>query len=485
MRAKVVAAIAALDELVDYFIPASISSDRDARNRARVFLISHLLGPFIGNVIPISIFVLDPNPGYDVAVLAVSITSFWVFPFVLRTGVRYDALALVSIENLIFCIFWSCFFYGGVTSPTLAWVLIIPLLAFFYLQPSNQLRVIVMIMFAANVGLFGALYLTGVASNDRLPVAAVQGLGMVSTTAAAIYVAMMALYYAKIQASQSELESEVRDHIATASALRAATAEAERAGAAKAEFLAKMSHELRTPLNAVIGYSQILLEDAAVDGDTESVADLTKIHAAGQHLLKLVNEILDLSKIEAGKMELDQQVIGVEALLDELCQTAAAGIEANGNIFVRNISANLGTALCDVDRVKNMIGQLLDNAAKFTQGGRVELSALRQSGGDCDQLVVQVLDTGIGIAPEQIPNLFEKFNVIDDLSTSKYGGTGLGLALAQRLSRLMGGEISAESELGKGSQFTVRLPLISDPNRVDLCTDATLAPTHTAEYAHA
>ena len=174
----------------------------------------------------------------------------------------YNPLALVSIENLIFCILWSCYFYGGVTSPTLAWVLVIPLLAFFYLGSSSKLRLIVEAMFVVNMAIFGLFYFFGFHVNNSLPVAAMQGLGLVSTTAAALYVAMMALYYAKIQASHSELESEMRQHVATATALRAATEEAERAGAAKAEFLAKMSHELRTPLNAVIGYSQILLEDA-------------------------------------------------------------------------------------------------------------------------------------------------------------------------------------------------------------------------------
>ena len=198
MKAMLVKAIAALDRLVNYFIPASIAADRDARNRAHVFLVSHILGPFIGSVVPITIFVLDPSPGYDVAVLAGSITAFWIFPFMLRAGVPYNPLALASIENLIFCIFWSCYFYGGVTSPTLAWVLVIPLLAFFYVGSSSSLRLIVMAMFAVNVAIFGFFYFFSFEINSKLPVAAMQGLGLVSTTAAAIYVAMMALYYAKI-----------------------------------------------------------------------------------------------------------------------------------------------------------------------------------------------------------------------------------------------------------------------------------------------
>jgi signal transduction histidine kinase len=476
MKAKLAKAIAALDRLVNYFIPPRIAADRDTRNRAHVFLVSHILGPFIGSVVPISIYLLDPSPSYEVAVLAISIIAFWVFPFVLRAGVPYNPLALVSIENLIFCILWSCYFYGGVTSPTLAWVLVIPLLAFFYLGSSSKLRVIVMTMFAVNVGIFSAFYVFGSQVTNNLPVGAMHGLGLVSTTAAAIYVAMMALYYAQVQASQSELESEMREHMATASALRAATEEAERAGAAKAEFLAKMSHELRTPLNAVIGYSQILLEDAELEGDSGSVTDLTKIYKAGQHLLKLVNEILDLSKIEAGKMELDLEEVDLHALMLEITEAARPAVGANGSEFSCSLAADLGFALCDAGKFKNIAAQLLDNAAKFTHGGKVELVVHRRKTDADDQLMVDVVDSGIGIAPEQIPYLFEKFTVADDSSTSKYGGPGLGLALSQKLCKLMGGEIVVESELGKGSRFSIRVPVVAGSRKTDACGAATLVP---------
>ena len=181
MKAKLAEMIAALDRLVNYFIPAAIAADRDARNRAHVFLVSHILGPFIGNVVPIALYVFDPAPGYEVVVLAISITAFWIFPFVLRAGAPYNPLALVSIQNLIFCILWGCYFYGGVTSPTLAWVLVIPLLAFFYLGSSKSLRLIVMTMFAANLAIFSTFYLFGYPIKNDLPVAAMQGLGLVST----------------------------------------------------------------------------------------------------------------------------------------------------------------------------------------------------------------------------------------------------------------------------------------------------------------
>jgi signal transduction histidine kinase len=148
---------------------------------------------------------------------------------------------------------------------------------------------------------------------------------------------------------------------------------------------------------------------------------------------------------------------------------------------VSDIPLNLGAALCDADKFRNMAGQLLDNAAKFTHNGEVRLAARREAGETDDQLVVDVIDTGIGIALDQLTNLFEKFTVLDDSSTSKYGGTGLGLALSQRLCKLMGGEVSVESELGKGSRFTIRMPLVPGRRKTDLLATATLVPAAPSE----
>jgi signal transduction histidine kinase len=485
--------LAGLDRLVNYFIPPRIRSDREVYKRANVFLLSHVLGPLIGSVVPGTIFFIDPSPGYQDAVLAISILCFWVFPFLLKAGVPYNPLALLSVQNLIFCILWSCYFYGGVTSPTLAWVLTIPLLAFFYLGSSPSLRLLVVGLFVVNLGLFAGFSFSGYPpTKEDLPAAAMQGLGLVSTIAAAVYVAMMALYYAKIQTSQGELESEMRQHMATASALRLATLEAERAGAAKAEFLAKMSHELRTPLNAVIGYSQILIEDAQDEDDAEAVADLGKILRAGEHLLKLVNEVLDLSKIEAGKMQLDLQMCDLAGLLNEVIAAAESAAAKRGSRLSYRFGPDLGNALCDAAKLRNVIAQLVDNAVKFTEKGSIEVIAERIQGSAGDELVVQIVDTGIGIAPDQISELFEKFTVVDDSSTSKYGGTGLGLALSQKLCKLMGGDIFVESELGKGSRFTVRMPLLVEQGDAEAFGSPTLVPSasdfarqSTAGRAHA
>jgi signal transduction histidine kinase len=476
MKRILIQLIAALDRLVNYFIPPEIAADREACKRAHVFLISHILGPFIGNVVPGTLYVIDPNAGYDVAILSLSITSFWVFPLLLRAGAPYNPLALVSIQNLIFCILWSCYFYGGVTSPTLAWVVTIPLLAFFYLGSSSSLRIIVISMFVVNVAIFAGLYDYRPIKVD-IPMEAIQGLGLISTIAAALYVTMMALYYAKVQSSQGELESEMRQHMETASQLRLATVDAERAIAAKAEFVAKMSHELRTPLNAVIGYSQMLTEDAQDEGDVESIEDLGKILNAGRHLLKLVNEILDLSKIEAGKMELDLQETALADLLNEVASEAEPSATKNGSTISCKVAPDIGNPFCDSGKLRNVLAQLVDNAVKFTQNGKVELIAERQPGDSADELVIYVVDNGIGISPDRISSIFEKFTVVDDSSTSKYGGTGLGLALSRKLSRLMGGDVEVESTIGRGSRFAVRIPLCYGENvPAGVHAAATLAP---------
>jgi signal transduction histidine kinase len=326
--------VAQLNEVVDWFIPADIASDVDMRKQARMFLYSHIFGPYIGNTVPLALYLFDPKPGYQIAILAAAISGFWVFPFVLRAIGHYYLLATISIQNLIFCILWSCFFYGGVTSPTLPWVLTIPLLALFYVGSSPRMRLVALAIFAANLAVF--LYLYNVVGHPESPMPdnAVEGLGLVSTIAASIYVAMMALFYGNALASQVELEAEMREHVTKAVELQRAAKEAERAGAAKGDFLAKISHELRTPLNAVIGYSEMLLEDMTSEGEMESVADVRKIHSAGHFLLKLVNEVLDLSKIEAGKMDVHTEVVDLPTLIENVAERHRALARQSGLDFV-------------------------------------------------------------------------------------------------------------------------------------------------------
>jgi signal transduction histidine kinase len=202
----------------------------------------------------------------------------------------------------------------------------------------------------------------------------------------------------------------------------------------------------------------MLLEDAQMEGDVESAKDLEKIHGAGHHLLRLVNEVLDLSKIEAGKMELQPEQVAVAAFLTDTVESYRAAAEQNGNQLALVLEPGLGSIVCDPTKTRQAIAQLLSNAAKFTKDGRIDVTVSGRAGRDGEGIAVAVRDTGIGIPGDILPSLFEKFSVAEDASTSKYGGTGLGLAISLKLARLMGGDLVVESQVGVGSCFTITLP---------------------------
>jgi PAS domain S-box-containing protein len=233
---------------------------------------------------------------------------------------------------------------------------------------------------------------------------------------------------------------------------------AEAANATKSSFLANMSHELRTPLNAIIGYSEMLEEDAQDGGQDSIVSDLKKIQAAGRHLLTLINDVLDLSKIEAGKLELTLEACDAGAIAREVAATVHPLVQKNGNILRLAVPEDAEATQADPTRLRQVLLNLLGNATKFTSKGEVALE-VDAHGGDGQRWVsFRVKDTGIGMTPEVMDRLFQPFSQADASTTRKYGGTGLGLAISRRLARLMGGDVTVESEEGKGSTFTVRLP---------------------------
>ena len=230
---------------------------------------------------------------------------------------------------------------------------------------------------------------------------------------------------------------------------------AEAANRAKSAFLANMSHELRTPLNAVIGYAEMLEEEIA---DESQRADLNKIHASGKHLLGLINDVLDLSKIEAGKVELEVVALDVAQLVDQVCSTVRPLMDKQGNRFDLRLGGALGTMTSDGTRISQILLNLLANAAKFTEQGRVTLGVERRGQGPDGWIEFDVTDSGIGMSASQLVKLFQPFTQADVDTTRKYGGTGLGLVISRRLSRMLGGDVTVESSLGKGSRFTLRLP---------------------------
>ncbi|MCB1516177.1 MAG: response regulator [Hyphomicrobiaceae bacterium] len=448
------------DNILNWFTPAEFTLDPHVRKRVHMFLISHILGPIVASPIPIFLFLYDPHPWPHVYILSASIFGFWVFLALMKLiGHYYRPLAMLSIINFSFAILWGAYNYGGASSPFLSWFLVIPLVAFFYFGVDWTTRMFVFGQIAIGVLALYAAYLFGGSFPTHIPSDQLVVGGLVSVFSSATYVFFMASYYSSVVDSQSALLKEIDEHKQTLEKLRVSKDVAERASKAKSEFLAKMSHELRTPLNAVLGYTEILLEDAEIDGNGTMIADLNKISAAGKHLLAMVNDILDISKIEAGRMDLNLDTIDIDRMFDEIEHTARPLAAKNANQFRIERSGPLGTLRSDPTKVRQVILNLLSNASKFTQNGVITLKGETTERKGRKFVDVSVIDTGIGISEEQLAHLFSNFAQADAHISAVYGGTGLGLSLSQNLARLMGGEIIVTSTLNEGSTFTVTIPV--------------------------
>jgi PAS domain S-box-containing protein len=249
--------------------------------------------------------------------------------------------------------------------------------------------------------------------------------------------------------------------------LKLAKEAAEEANRTKSMFLANMSHELRTPLNAILGYSEMLSEEAADLGQHSFVPDLKKIHGAGKHLLSLINDVLDISKIEAGKMDVFLEDFEIRPLVDDVSSTIQPLVDKNHNALIVSCPDDIGSMRADVTKVRQGLFNLLSNASKFTKEGRITLKVSRFAKAGAEWLNFTVSDTGIGMTPVQLGKLFQAFSQVDASTTRKYGGSGLGLAISREFCQMMGGDITVESEPGQGATFTILLPAVVEERKAE------------------
>ena len=443
-----------LVELIDWFIPPAAKAERSERGLAQNFVFTHLFGPALSQSIALFLYLSDPHPGFVCWTMIICIWLFWTLPFVYKWTADLQLSALISVELLAFASLFGAYFYGGVSSPFLPWLIISLLLGFFYL---SERPILVIGLFTFNILGFCVAYLMW-GFPELVTQQQLSTVGWISILSATIYMSWMAIYYANMITMRSDLEREAERHRETSVRLRQAKDMADAANRAKSIFLAKMSHELRTPLNAVIGFSEILLENVDLKGTNgRKKLDLERINSAGKHLLSLVTDVLDLSKIESNFIELKIEEFDLNTMVDEVIANVQPLVAENGNKLIVKCRSDLGIVSTDQTKLRQAALNLMSNAAKFTEHGTITLCVQRRRSHAGDWIEIQVQDTGIGISKSDIGRLFQNFGQATAATANRYGGTGLGLALSQKLCALMGGGISATSEPGHGSCFMIRV----------------------------
>ena len=441
----------------EWFIPGSLRFDAEARRRVLLFLISHLLGPCLGFTVIGYLYLIDPHAGVALWVPAVAMSAFWIFPFALRLTGHLNLLALLSVQNVSFVVLFLSYYYGGLSSPFLPWLIIMPMLAFFYLGENVRLRDIALGGFVVDIAIFYAVHVMQGAFPSRVPLEALSTVGLLSVFCAGLYVTMMAFYYGRIAVSHSELEREVQRHKQTAVMLVEAKDASEAANRAKSEFLATMSHELRTPLNAVIGFSEVMVKELFGPLGHANYKDYVKdIQDSGSHLLEIINDILDISKAEAGAIELDEGLIDCHVLIASSSRLFRPRLEKSHLALGLRLPKAIPQLRADARMVKQMLLNLLTNAIKFTPpGGRIEIEVAADL--RCG-LFIGVRDTGIGIAESDLPRVRKPFVQVDSALSRRQEGTGLGLALVEMMMRQHGGTLQLDSVVGKGTTARLLFP---------------------------
>jgi signal transduction histidine kinase len=445
-----------LTRIIDYFIPPRMREDQANLMKVRAFVLLHLVGPAMGHSVVLFLWSASNVITWEFWVVEVGVAFFWLIPLVIKFSQSLVFPASLSVQALVFLSLFGSFYYGGISSPFMPWFLIALLLGFFYLA---EHAVVLLAGVAAQLAAFvGARLLWG-SFPTLLEFSSLTYVNLISILAAITYTTLLSLYYETVMRDSSALEQATRGHRARMEALSEALRRAEVASHQKSIFLAKISHELRTPLNAVIGYSEMLRDDLPPErAKSQRALDLERINAAGRHLLALVTDVLDLTTIESEKMNASVQVVEVSQVIRDVAATAAPLIGKRHNTLNIELTEDLGAIETDPLKLRQCILNLLSNAAKFTSHGSIKLAVRKNRGSAGQRLIVEVGDTGIGMSQESLSRLFENFSQAELDTSEKFGGTGLGLALTQRFCRLMGGSVSVESTLGKGTTFTIELP---------------------------
>ena len=446
------------DLFTDWFIPARLKRRPEVLERARMFVISHFSGAALGLVVFFYVRHIDPEAGLRLWLIFAGVAGFLAYPFLLRLTSAFDVLTFAGMEQLMLVVLYGAFNYGGLASPFLPWLIAVPVILLYHLEPRPLNRLLVFLALGAHLAAFYALYREGPGFPAHVAPQHFTGVGVLSLFCAAMFVAMISLYHSGIIAAQrTALEREVGARRLTEIKLREAKEEAERANRAKSEFLAKMSHELRTPLNAIIGFSQVigseLLGPVGMPRYAEYGGDIER---SGQHLLQIIGEILDLAKIETGKFVLHESEFDLVALVRDQIELVRPLADARGVSLQLVSGAPAIRFYADPLRVKQILLNLLSNAAKFTgAGGRIEISLDRERGSG---VRLRVSDTGVGIAASDLERVLRPFEQVGDAALNHGGGTGLGLPLARELTMLHGGALTLSSRLGFGTVVTVTFP---------------------------
>ena len=444
--------------ILDWFIPAAMLESDSDRLMARTFVLLHLVGPLMGHSVTLFLSQTVAGDTWQFWVTEALVAAFFGIPFLLKYTGSMRVPAMTSVQMLVGLSLFGSLFFGGISSPLLPWFLIAMVLGFFYLAETIKL---VLAGVALQIcAFFGARLVFG----NALSLLGPSDLGFANTfsiLAALTYMTVLALYYETVMRIRLSLEQETIDQRGKLELVREAMNAAEQASKRKSIFLAKMSHELRTPLNAVIGYTEMLretFEDRADAG--QKTQDLERIQAAGRHLLALVNDVIDLSSIESNRLELSMAPVSVSSLIDEVMATVAPLIAKRDNRLTVSMPQDLGILHLDALKVRQSLLNLLSNAAKFTTKGEIMMTVLRQQTPMGDMLHLEVTDNGIGMTPEGLERIFQSFGQAENETASKFGGTGLGLALTRRFCEMMGGRIDVRSERGVGTSFAIQIPIV-------------------------